>query len=78
MNKVHVLKGMKATAILFLFTVLIAGMARAQSGSGSVNGIVQDQTGAVIVKATVSLVNMDTNVEVRSVTNSAGLFVFPG
>jgi len=77
MIKVHVLKGMKAAAILFLLTVSIAGIAWAQSGSGSVNGIVQDSTGAVIVKATVSLVNLDTNVEVRSVTNSAGLFVFP-
>jgi hypothetical protein len=68
---------MKRTVILFLFAVLIAGVAWAQTGSGSVNGVVQDKTGAVIVKATVSLVNTNTNIELNSVTNSAGLFVFP-
>ena len=55
MNKVQVLKGIKAAAILFLFTVLIGGIARAQSGSGSVNGVVQDPSGAVIVNAQVGL-----------------------
>lgn len=77
MKKTFVLKGMKATVIIFLFAVLIAGVAWAQTGSGSVNGVVVDKAGAVIVKADVSLVNMDTNVELKSVTNRDGLFVFP-
>ena len=45
----------------------------AQTGSGSVNGVVVDKAGAVIVKADVSLVNMDTNVELKSVTNRDSL-----
>jgi hypothetical protein len=68
---------MKRAVIVFLFAALIAGVAWAQTGSGSVNGVVQDKTGAVIVNANVSLVNTDTNVELKSVTNDAGLFVFP-
>src|ERR1035438_1270822 len=68
---------MKRAFIVFLFPALIAGVTWAQSGSGSVNGVVQDQTGAVIVNAPVSLVNTDTNVEFKSVSNSAGRFVFP-
>jgi hypothetical protein len=82
MKKVHVLTRMNLmkmnrAVIVFLFAVLIAGVAWAQTGSGSVNGVVQDKSGAVIVNATVSLVNTDTNIELNSVTNGAGLFVFP-
>lgn len=82
MKKLHVLPSvdlmrMERAVIVFLFAVLIAGVAWSQTGSGSVNGVVVDKAGAVIVNAAVSLVNTDTNVELKSVTNSAGLFVFP-
>ncbi len=68
MKKLHVLPSvdlmrMERAVIVFLFAVLIAGVAWSQTGSGSVNGVVVDKAGAVIVNAAVSLVNTDTNVE---------------
>ncbi len=61
----------------FLFAVLIAGAAWAQSGSGSVRGVVLDQTGAVIINAKLALLNTATNIEFKSVSNNEGLYVFP-
>lgn len=49
----------------------------AQSGMGSVRGIVQDQTKAVVPGASVAVTNTATNVELKTETNSAGIFVFP-
>ena len=48
-----------------------------QSSNGSVRGSVQDETRAVIPGATVVLTNTATNVESRTISNSAGLFVLP-
>jgi hypothetical protein len=48
-----------------------------QSSTGSVRGVVADQTKAVIVNASVVLTNTATNVESRTVTNNVGIYVFP-
>src|SRR5215470_14542485 len=48
-----------------------------QSSNGSVRGIVQDTTTAVIPNATVTLANTATGVELKTVSNSVGLYVFP-
>ncbi len=49
-----------------------------QASTGSVSGLVRDQTGAVIPNATVSLTNTATNVTQKTATNEAGLYRFPG
>ncbi len=61
--------------------LLIAGLllwqmpALAQESTGSVSGVVQDATGAVIPGATVLLTNLDTKSQRRTVSNGAGEFV---
>lgn len=66
-----------ATAVAMLCFALAASPAWAQSSNGSVRGVVQDQTQAVIPGATVILTNTDTNFESRTTTNSVGFYVFP-
>ena len=48
-----------------------------QTGNGSLRGTVQDQTKAVIPNVTVVLTNTATGVSARTVSNQAGLYVFP-
>ena len=49
----------------------------AQSTSGSITGVVQDATGAVIPGVQVSLVNQDQSaVSRQTVTNEAGIYLF--
>jgi hypothetical protein len=63
-----------------LLGVLIAGLlpwaqpAFAQETAGSVSGVVQDTTGAVIPKATVVLTNLQTKSERKTVSSSGGEF----
>ena len=48
-----------------------------QSSTGSVRGLVVDQTKAVIVDASVVLTNTATNISLQTVTNGVGIYVFP-
>lgn len=63
--------------------VLATGMAicsssaLAQSGAGSIQGTVQDSTGAVIGGVTVHVVNRDTGASFDTATNSTGFYVVP-
>ena len=55
----------------------MAAPAWSQSSNGSVRGTVADQTKAVIPNASVSITNQATGVELKTVSNSVGLYVFP-
>ncbi len=57
--------------------VFVAGAAAQTSTSGTVVGTVTDATGAVVPKAEVQLVNVDTNASQTQLTNEAGGYVFP-
>jgi len=57
-----------------LFT---AAPAWTQSSNGSVRGTVQDTSQAIIPNVTVLLTNTATRVELKTTSNSAGLYVFP-
>src|SRR5208283_5981204 len=48
-----------------------------QSSNGSVRGEVHDQTRAVVPGVNVVLTNTDTNVEMKTTANGAGIYVFP-
>ena len=48
----------------------------AQHATGGVNGTVTDSSGAVVVGATATLTNQDTNVINHATTNRSGYFVF--
>jgi Carboxypeptidase regulatory-like domain/TonB dependent receptor-like, beta-barrel len=53
-------------------------MASAQSGAGSIQGTVKDQTGAVIPGATITVTNHATNVKSTTKSNSVGFYQVPG
>ncbi len=67
---------------LRLFAVIVAVLcfvsnALAQTSSGTISGRVVDQTDAVVVGATVKLINQATNVVVSTTVRQNGNFVFP-
>src|SRR5260370_10433996 len=64
------------TCALVLLTLLLS-TAWPQSSNGSLRGTVQDQTKAVIPNVTVVLLDQATGVESRTLSNDAGLYVFP-
>ena len=68
---------MKHLNAILLFAVAVAP-AWPQASTSVVHGSVRDVTDAVIPVAAVSLTGVDTNVERKTTTNSAGLYVFPG
>jgi hypothetical protein len=51
---------------------------RAQSGAGSIQGTVQDSTGAAIPNSTVRVVNQLTGVAIDTSSNSVGFYSVPG
>jgi len=63
---------------LGLFSLLflsLAGPARAQVSTASVNGVIRDPKGSVIPGATIVLQNVATLVQHQSVTNNSGAYV---
>lgn len=67
-----------AAFVLLCAVFAIAPAAMAQSStSGAIVGVVTDPTGAVIPKAEVQLVNIDTNATMAQTTNASGEYVFP-
>src|SRR5258708_11054905 len=65
-------------ALVFAVLAFLPALCWAQDESATLSGRVSDGTGAVVVGATVVLANVDTNVEQRTKTNNAGLYVFTG
>ncbi len=72
------MKRIWALFMLVLVFVLSYGTASAQvsSAEAQLNGSVHDQTGSVIVKATITLRNVDTNQIYKTSSNSVGSYIF--
>src|SRR5438477_11746470 len=64
-----------STTLLILF-VAVAGWSQ-HTFRGGINGVVTDQSGAVIPGATVQITNSATNVTLTTVSSSAGEYAFP-
>ena len=64
--------------LLFTAALLFPATAFPQASSSTVRGTVRDQVQAVIPTAKVTLVNTATNATRETLTNEAGLYVFPG
>ena len=62
--------------VLFLILLLFTSAAYSQSYRGRVQGVVTDQSKAVIAGATVTLLNVETGVQVSHQTGETGLYVF--
>ncbi len=60
-----------------LLTLLICVFGFSQEFRGSINGKVTDPNGAVVPGASVSVTNIETNVQAASETNDEGSYDFP-
>ena len=56
---------------------LLAAALCAQTGVGQIQGTISDTSGAVVPNAAVMLENIQTDNRFQTVTNEAGLYVFP-
>lgn len=63
--------------VLTIFLCLSLGLVRAQT-TGAITGEVKDQTGAMIPNAAVTATNTATNVARTTLTNTSGVYDFPG
>src|SRR3981081_3369681 len=61
---------------LALLFIAFPSPSYAQLSSRSITGVVRDSTGAVVISAELVLRNVETTVERRTVTNSAGNYTF--
>lgn len=57
--------------------VVIGLPAFPQGERGTITGTVTDSTGSVVTNANVTLRNVGTNIKTPTVSNAAGLYVFP-
>src|ERR1700734_3829499 len=63
---------------IFLFAVFLIPTGNTQTaGTGSIQGVIADQTGAVVQNATVTIVNPATAVQHQTATGADGLYSFP-
>ena len=72
------MRAMRLAVFCLLVTVAAASglWAQTQITAGVIQGVVQDETGAVMPGATVTVRNLDTNLEQTAETNERGRFVF--
>src|SRR6516165_238735 len=59
---------------LILILLVCSAVAFGQTETGSVNGVVKDSTGAVVVNAKVTLTSLATDAARSTTTNSSGLY----
>lgn len=64
--------------ILFCFTLLFASLlASAQESRGTLSGLVTDSSGAIVPKASVQIINIQTGSQIDVFTNDSGVFTAP-
>lgn len=64
--------------VMLSAVILLAQSALYGQATGNVTGVVADTTGAVIPKATVTLVNQETGIKRTAISNGDGAFAFAG
>jgi Carboxypeptidase regulatory-like domain len=67
----------RATAIVFTTFILAAALPAQSTFNQSIQGTVQDATGAVVPNATVTVTNAETNLTRSAVSNESGNTSFP-
>jgi hypothetical protein len=65
-------------AFVALLTACLSGIANAQSGAGSVTGLVTDKTGGAVPGVTITATNQATSVEYTASSNEAGNYTIEG
>src|SRR5262245_28113218 len=64
-------------AVGLFLALLVCATVFAQGERGALNGIITDQTGAVVAGAEVVATNVETNVETKTTTTDAGVYRLP-
>ncbi len=67
-----------AAMVLLLCSLMSFAVPAQTAGTSRVTGVVQDQNGAVVPGAKVTLTNEGTNISFTAATTSAGIYVFDG
>src|SRR5262245_24852823 len=65
------------SSLLYCLLLSIAAFAQT-AGTSRVTGVIQDQGGAIVPGARVTLTNEGTNISFTTTTTSAGVYVFDG
>jgi len=65
------------SAVFGLLLIMTAGPLVAQIDRGTIQGVVKDQSGAVVPSASVDVVKIDTNTTIALKTNGDGLYIAP-
>jgi len=60
-----------------ILTVLVSGSSLFASVTGRISGTVTDSTGAVIPRATVTVINTGTGIQQKATTDARGFYAFP-
>jgi Carboxypeptidase regulatory-like domain/TonB-dependent Receptor Plug Domain/TonB dependent receptor len=68
--------GFAFTCLALMLSLLGLPKAAAQVDQGAVTGVVQDNSGASVLGATVKLINADTQLELDTTSNASGIYVF--
>lgn len=63
--------------LIFFLLMGMPFIAQAQQGTGSITGVVQDPSGAVVAGASVTITNTATNTSYHTTTNTAGAYQSP-
>src|SRR5437667_7669581 len=66
-----------AMAVISLFLIATSSLAQSAGNSGSINGTVEDPTGAVVPNATVEIRNPVSGYDRSATTDASGKFSFP-
>jgi hypothetical protein len=69
-------RGIHVLSLLALTTFLFTQASNAQSTSGRVRGTVTDASGSAVAGASVSLINVATNVSREAITGGTGEYIF--
>ena len=71
-------RGVSQAAWAIVALLFLCSCARVWAATGgSISGTVKDQSGAVIMGAAVTLVNLDLSTSYKTTTNAQGLYSFP-
>jgi Carboxypeptidase regulatory-like domain len=68
---------MKRATLTILLVLALGGWARAQNILGSITGLVQDPSGAVVPAAKITALNQETGVRYPATATAAGVYVIP-
>jgi hypothetical protein len=67
---------MRGLILTLLFATITTGLAFGQVDQGTITGVIQDTSGAVVGNASVTLTNIDEGIVLKSKTDGAGIFIF--